>query len=160
MAKWDRVEIKRQMTVEELDKWIKSLENDVKVLNRLHFIRNRYMGDSVELAASKSGVTKRVGYIWQKRWNEEGYEGLIPKYGGGRPAQLSDEDKVQLKELLSKRDDWTTKEIKKLIKECFGPDFSEKHVRTILRSLGLKFAKPYPKDYRRPDDAEDQLKKT
>ncbi len=144
MAKWDRIKIKRHMPVEELDKQIKSLEEDVKVLNRLHFIRNRYFGDSVELAASKSAITKRVGYIWQERWNEEGYGGLIPKYGGGRPAQLIDKDKIKLKEILSKRDDWTTKEIKVLIKKQFGPDFSEKHVRTILRSLGLKFGKPYP----------------
>jgi putative transposase len=142
------------MSVEELDKRIKCLEKDVKVLNRLHFIRNRYLGDSVELAASKSGVTKRVGYIWQERWNEEGYEGLMPKYGGGRPAKLTEKEKINLKELLSKKDDWTTKKIKKLIKDKFGPDFSEKHVRTILRNLGLKFGKPYPKDYRRPFNAE------
>ena len=148
------------MPVEELDKRIKSLELDVKVLYRLHFIRNRYLGDSVELAASKSGVTKRVGYIWQDRWNEEGYEGLIPKYGGGRPAQISDEEKIELKEILAKRDDWTTKEIKQLIKDEFAIEFSEKHVRTILRSIGLKFARLYPKDYRRPVDAEEQLKKT
>src|SRR5664279_4454877 len=89
MAKWDRIDIKRKMPVEELDKRIKNLELDVKVLNRLHFIRNRYLGDSVELAASKSGVTKRVGYIWQDRWNEEGYEGLKPKYGGGRPVSYT-----------------------------------------------------------------------
>src|SRR5664280_305575 len=160
MAKWDRIGIKRKMPVEELDRRIKKLEFDVKVLNRLHFIRNRYLGDSVELAASKSGVTKRVGYIWQDRWNEEGYEGLIPKYGGGRPAQISDEEKIELKEILAKRDDWSTKEIKQLIKDEFAIEFSEKHVRTILRSIGLKFARPYPKDYRRPLDAEEQLKKT
>lgn len=160
MAKWDKIEIEHHMTVEELDRQIKSLEKDVKVLNRLHFIRNRYLGDSVELAASKSGVTKRVGYIWQERWNEEGYKGLTPKYGGGRPSQLSNEDKIKLKDLLSKRDDWTTKEVKKLIKDEFGSDFTEKHVRTILRDLGLKFAKPYRYDYRRPDNAEEQLKKT
>jgi putative transposase len=160
MAKWDRIGIKRKMPVEELDKRIKSLELDVKVLNRLHFIRNRYLGDSVELAASKSGVTKRIGYIWQDRWNEEGYEGLKPKYGGGRHAQITDEQKKELKEILSERDDWTTKEIRKLINHEFGIEFSEKHVRTILRNLGLKFARPYPKDYRRPVDAEDQLKKT
>jgi len=160
MAKWDRIGIKRNMPVEELDKRIKRLELDVKVLNRLHFIRNRYLGDSVELATSKSGVTKRVGYIWQDRWNDEGYEGLIPKYGGGRPAQISDEQKIELKEILAKRDDWTTKEIKQLINDKFGIQFSEKHVRTILRSIGLKFARSYPKDYRRPVDAEEQLKKT
>jgi putative transposase len=160
MAKWDRIDIKRKMPVEELDKRIKNLELDVKVLNRLHFIRNRYLGDSVELAASKSGVTKRVGYIWQDRWNEERYEGLKPKYGGGRPAQITDEQKKELYEILTERDDWTTKEIRKLINDKFGIEFSEKHVRTILRNLGLKFARPYPKDYRRPTNAEEQLKKT
>jgi putative transposase len=86
--------------------------------------------------------------------------GLIPKYGGGRPSQLSEQNKAELKEILSKRDDWTTKEIKKLIKDEFGPNFSEKHVRVILKELGLKFAKPHPLDYRRPLDAENQLKKT
>jgi len=45
--------------------------------------------------------------------------------------------------MLSKRDDWTTQEVKKLIKDEFGPDFSEKHVRTILRDLGLKFTKAH-----------------
>jgi putative transposase len=114
----------------------------------------------VELAASKSGVTKRVGYIWQDRWNKEGYEGLKPKYGSGRPSKITSQQKSELKEILSERDDWTTKEVRKLIKDKFGVEFSEKHVRTILRNLGLKFGKPYPKDYRRPSDAEKQLKKT
>jgi putative transposase len=160
MAKWGRIGIKRKMSAEDLDQQIKILEKNVKVLNRLHFIRNRYLGDSVELAASKSGVTKRVGYIWQYRWNEEGYEGLKPKYRGGRPAQITDKQKEELYQILTERDDWTTKEIRKLIKDKFGIEFSEKHVRTILRSLGLKYARPYPKDYRRPADAKEQLKKT
>ena len=160
MAKWDRIGIKRKMSAEDLDQQIKILEKNVKVLNRLHFIRNRYLGDSVELAASKSGVTKRVGYIWQYRWNEEGYEGLKPKYRGGRPAQITDKQKEELYQILTERDDWTTKEIRKLIKDKFGIEFSEKHVRTILRSLGLKYARPYPKDYRRPADAKEQPKKT
>jgi putative transposase len=160
MAKWDRIGIKRKMSAEDLDQQIKILEKNVKVLNRLHFIRNRYLGDSVELAASKSGVTKRVGYIWQYRWNEEGYEGLKPKYRGGRPAQITNKQKEELYQILTERDDWTTKEIRKLIKDKFGIEFSEKHVRTILRSLGLKYARPYPKDYRRPADAKEQLKKT
>ena len=128
MAKWDRISIKRKMPVEELDKQIKSLELNVKVLNRLHFIRNRYLGDSVELAASKSGVTKRVGYIWQERWNKEGYDGLKPKYAGGRPSQITDEQKNELKEILKERDDWTTKEIRKLINDKYDVEFSEKHV--------------------------------
>jgi len=58
MARLDKIGINiginRKMSEEKLDKRIKNLEKDVKVLNRLHFIRNRYPGDSVELAASKS----------------------------------------------------------------------------------------------------------
>lgn len=160
MSKWDRTKIKRKMSIEELDQRIKKLEKDVKVLNRLHFIKNRYNDDSVEVAASKSGVTKRVGYIWQERWNEEGYEGLIPKYGGGRPSKLTDQDKNELKELLKERDDWTTKEVRNLIQDKFGVEYSLKQVGIILRSLGLKLGKPYPQDYRRPADAEEQFKKT
>jgi len=40
MAKWDRISINRKMSAEELDKRIKNLEKDVKVLNILHFIKN------------------------------------------------------------------------------------------------------------------------
>ncbi len=60
---------------------------------------------------------------------------------------------------MKERDDWTTKEVKNLIKEQFNIEYSLKQVIIILRSLGLKFTKPYPKDYRRPADAEKQLKK-
>ena len=160
MAKRDRIEIKKKMSVKELDQRIKKLEKNAKVLNRLHFIKNRYLEDSVEVAASKSGVTKMVGYIWQERWNQDGYEGLIPKYGGGRPSKLSDEQKGELKEILKERDDWTTKEVLVLIQKKFGVEYSLKQIYIILREFGMKFGKPYPQDYRRPPDAEEQLKKT
>jgi len=40
MVKRGRIEIKKTMSLEELDQRIKKLEKDMKVLNRLHFIRN------------------------------------------------------------------------------------------------------------------------
>jgi putative transposase len=63
-------------------------------------------------------------------------------------------------QILKKRDNWTTKEIRNLICQRFEVEYSLKQVRIILRNRGLKFRKPYPKDYRRPPDAEEQLKKT
>jgi transposase len=47
-----------------------------------------------------------------------------------------------------------------LIKEKFGIEFSEMHVWRILKSMNMHRAKPYVLDNRRPDDAEDILKKT
>ena len=113
----------------------------------------------VEEAAEFVGVTKATGYAWLKRWNSRGYEGLIPKFGGGRPSKLKEEQKEKLKEILKERDSWTTKEVQELIKEEFGITYSSWQVRRILRSFGMRYSKPYQKDYRKPENAEENLKK-
>ena len=159
MARPEKITIERHITAEELQKKIKSLEKDVKVLQRLYFIKYRYEGVAVEDAAKRVEISKLVAYIWQDRWNIEGYEGLKPKFAGGKPSKLSDDQKEQLKKILNKRDDWTTDEIKKLISEEFMVEYSLKQIRIILRKFGMKLAKPFPDDYRRPDDAEEILKK-
>ncbi|MHC1569070.1 MAG: helix-turn-helix domain-containing protein, partial [Candidatus Syntropharchaeia archaeon] len=41
-----------------------------------------------------------------------------------------------MKAILKERDDWTTKEVRKLIKNRFGVEYSLRHVSRILRSLG------------------------
>jgi len=160
VARPENITIERHITAEELLKRIKSLEKNVKVLQRLYFIKYRYEGVTVENAAERVEISKPVAYIWQDRWNKEGYEGLKPKFAGGKPSKLSDDQKEQLKKILNKRDDWTTDEIKKLISEEFNVEYSLKQIRIILRKFGMKLAKPFPHDYRRPDDAEEILKKT
>jgi putative transposase len=65
----------------------------------------------------------------------------------------------RLMSVLKERDDLTTNEVQDLIEKRFAVRFTQKHVRTILRKLGLKYAKPYQHDYRRPKNAEDDLKK-
>ena len=159
MVKTEMYPIERKITMDELNNRIKKVEKDVRVLNRLHFIKNRYLGDSVEIASSKVGVTKRVGYIWQERWNKDGYDGLIPRFGGGRPSKLREDQKNELIDLLKERDDWTTNEVRDLIKERFDVSYTLKQVRVILRSFGFRYGKPYPHEHRRPKNAEDILKK-
>lgn len=160
MARPENIAIERHMTAEELHKQIKSLEKDVKVLQRLYFVKYRYDGVSVEKSAERVGISKPVAYIWQDRWNKEGYNGLKPRFAGGKPSKLSDHQKEQLQEILKKRDDWTTEAVKRLVLREFGVEYSPKQIRIILKSFGMKLAKPYPHDYRRPDDAEVRLKKT
>ena len=160
MARPENITTERHITAEELLERIKSLEKDVKVLQRLYFIKYRYEGVTVEEAASRVEISKPVAYIWQDRWNKEGYEGLKPKFAGGKPSKLSDNQKEQLKKILNKRDDWTTEEIKKLISDEFMVEYSLKQIRVIVRKFGMKLAKPFPHDYRRPNDVEEILKKT
>jgi putative transposase len=160
MSRQEEIPIWRLMNIEELNRKIKSVEKDVKILKRLYFIKFRYNGDSVEKASEKVGVTKRIGYIWQNRWNEKGYEGIIPRYAGGRPSKISEQQKKELEQILRRKESWTTKEIKDVISREFSVDYSLKQIYIILRDMGMNFGKPYPRDYRRPPNAEEMLKKT
>jgi putative transposase len=55
---------------------------------------------------------------------------------------------------------FTTEEVRELIQTKFDVEYTSKQVRIILRKMGLNYAKPFQHDYRRPADAEEQLKKT
>ena len=159
MSGKERILIKRHITVEELSRRIKSLETDTKILKRLYFIKYRYEGVSVGDAAKRVDISKPVAYIWQDRWNEEGYVGLIPKFAGGRPSKLTDNQKEELKNVLNERDDWSTEEVRTIIFENFDVEYTLKQVRIILKMFGMRHAKPYPHDHRRPINAEECLKK-
>lgn len=159
MVKTEQIRIERHMAVQELNKRIKHLEKDTMILQRLFFIKYRYQRKSVQEATDLVGVSKNTGYLWQELWNKEGYDGIKPKFAGGRPSKLSNSQKGELKEMLKAGDNWTTKDVKLLISKKFGVDYTLKQVRIILRGFGMNYAKPYQFDYRKPDNADEILKK-
>ncbi len=114
---------------------------------------------SVEEAAKLVGTSKNNAYIWQERWNESGHQGIIPRFAGGKPSKLTEEQKLDLKERLGSGS-FTTEDVRELIQTKYGVEYTSKQVRIIMRKMGLNYAKPFQHDYRRPADAEDQLKKT
>ena len=77
----------------------------------------------------------------------KGYEGLKPNHGGGGPPKLTEEQKEELKEILKEKDSWTTKEVQELIEAEFGVIYSPSQLRRILKSFGMRYARPYQKDY-------------
>jgi len=159
MPRPEQIPLQKHMTKEELRRRIKTLETNTKILQRLYFIKHRYDGKSVEEASRLVGVAKPVGYDWQERWNESGYDGLIPRYAGGRPSKLSDHQKEKLQLLLKDKDVWTTDEVRLLISNEFSVEYTLKQVRIIAKNFGMKYAKPFTLDYRKPPDAEQILKK-
>ena len=160
MTKPEQIPIRKHLSLEELDWRIKSLERDTRVLKRLYFVKFRYQGDSVEKASERVGVTRMVGYHWQERWNAQGYEGIIPRFAGGRPSKLTTEQMEHLPKLLQEREHWTTEEVRRFIQDEFEVEYTLKQIRIILKKIGMRYAKPFPRDYRRPRNAEDLLKKT
>ena len=159
MSKPEQIPIEHHLSSEELLKRIKSLEKDTRVLQRLYFVKHRYDGTSVAESAKLVGISKPVAYQWQERWNKDGYDGLIPRFAGGCPSKLSDKQKEELEEILHQRDDWSTNDVKELIFNEFDVTYTGKQILEILKKFGMHHAKPYSHDYRRPEDAEDRLKK-
>ena len=76
MVRPTTIEIKKDVTMDELDTRIRSLEKNVRVLKRLYFVKYRYQGHSVKKSSEMVDVTEAIGYEWQRRWNEDRYNGL------------------------------------------------------------------------------------
>ena len=83
---------------------------------------------------------------------------MIPRYAGGRPSKLDRDQKDRLNQLLGQKSVWTTEEVRLFVEKEFGVEYTPKQIRIIVKTLGMRYAKPYTYDYRRPDDAEDLLK--
>ena len=94
---------------------------------------------------------------------KKGLEGLYSNYHKcGRKAKLSNEQLDELKEIITSSDKtYTIDDVQKLIKERYDVNHDYKTVWTIVRKkLGLNYGKPFIKYSERPEDAEEQLKKT
>lgn len=108
-------------------------------------------------------VPHSTAYVWIRVWNKAGYPGMAHPFHVsdrpvGRPPQLDENDLRILKSVLARKDYWTTKEIRQLILDRWGIQLSISQVERMLRQkLKLHYGKPYPHDYRRPKDAEEQL---
>ena len=72
---------------------------------------------------------------------------------------MTEEQKLDLKNLLT-TGSFTTEEVRELIQTKYDVEYTSKQVRIIMHKMGLNYAKPFQHDYRRPADAEEQLKKT
>ena len=152
-------EVKRHLSDIDLMNAIKKEKTRARIVPRLIFIRLLYRGMSIPQASSEMQIPKRLGYIWLKRWNESGMEGLIPLFSPGGPTKITDEQMDELKGDLS-QGSWSTEDVRKHIEERFNVVYSMRQVSRILKKLKMHHAKPYPHDYRRPEDADEMLKKT
>ncbi len=154
--KGDRVQIKNSA---ELEKRL-PLETDAKIKLRMAFLNAiSNCGISYDQASKIFGLNLSTGYVWIRKWNSEGYEGLKDKdTRTGRPPKLDEDKMTKLKEILKSKDYWTTKEVVKVIKDQFDVDLSIFQVIKILRDkFEMHFSKPYPMDYRKPANAEEIL---
>lgn len=139
-------------------------EPDPEVKFRLAFL-HAFMKTNYDLdiVCDIFQVARPTGYVWIRKWNQLGYDGIAHPFHQspnpvGRPPTLDECDMETLKILLDTKETWQAKDVRTLISDTWGVDFSLSQVSRILKEkLGMHFSKPYPHDYRRPIDAEAQL---
>jgi len=155
------IEIADHMSIGEIDELISGYKVTLHLYKRLSFIKSLIQGSTVKEAAESVEVDRRTGYNWLKRYNEGGLDGLIPNFGGGRVAKLSDEQFLELYVILSdKNSNYTIEDVRKLIYEKYGVEYSYKQVWEITRKkLKLNYSKPAPKSPNRPSNRREILKK-
>lgn len=144
----------------ELDKAIKENITAHRYYQRLIAMKMIAEGSTIQYAADIIGVRYQTMHGWAKKCESEGIEGLIPRFGGGRPSKLSTYQLKELDEKIQKSPRMNIKMLKKLIKEEYNVKYSYKQVWIIARKLGYSYVKIYPKFSQSPKDAEYQLKKT
>ena len=116
-----------------MKKKIRNKEKDVRVLNKLHFIRACYHNDNIPEVAKEQDLPLSTVYRWINEWNEGRYEDLKPKYCGGKKPGLSYDDKLKLFEILYFKDVVTTEIVHQTIKEEFGIDYSKNKQEKLLK---------------------------
>ena len=152
-----RIVVERHLTDEELRSELKKVD-DPKVVRRLCFVSNLYAGDTLKEATGRVGASRAIGSEWLKRWNEGGPNGLIPRFGGGRPPKLTHQQSRDHQRLLEEGQPWTTTEIHQLIEEEFGVSYHLGHIPRLLRqTYWMSYSIPRPEIPSRPANAEEIL---
>jgi len=152
-----RIEIQTHLSEDQLDIALSEAQkaDETRLVRRLCFVKNLYLGDSTQIAARRVGVSRRTGDRWLSKWNINGVNGLRPSFAGGRPAKLSAEQFKEFFTLLKEGQLWTPQAIDDLLWERYGVTDDRAHLARILRADGMQYAKPRPMDPRQSPDAEE-----
>ena len=67
MARPKKKKLKKLMSKKQLNKKIRKLEEDTKVLYKLHFIRHLYNNKTIQEAAELEDISISTAYDWLNR---------------------------------------------------------------------------------------------
>jgi transposase len=110
-------------------------------------------GMSREAAARIGGMDRQTLRDWVHAFNEGGIDALINDTSPGRPAKLTDEQRMEIKALVGKGPDfdkdgivrWRCIDLVGVVKDRFDVTVSEDTIGRLLRQLGFSHISVRPK---------------
>ena len=143
-----QIHLKEHLSKNEIEELLKEYKFYHKIYLRLLFIRMLDKGEELDRVCEFLNITIPTGYNWLNAYNEGGFEGLKPKFAGGRPSKLTSKELLELKNMLDIKIDagekLSRKDVHMLIIDEFNVDYSLKRVGEIIRELGFNYNKAYP----------------
>jgi len=144
LAMADRLSLRRDFNAETLRRLAKRCR-DGRQARRLLALAAAYDGMNRQDAARVGGMDRQTLRDWVLRFNEEGPDGLIDRHRSGRRRRLTDAQLKELEEIVRSGPDravhgvvrWRRIDLKKVIKDRFGVDYSERGVGALLKQLSF-----------------------
>jgi len=139
-------------TRRRLERWRKEAEGDgaYRVAKRLHAVLLNADGcSSGDIAAVLDAPRSKVSQ-WLGDYEQFGHEGLLEGQRSGRPARLSDQERLALGEIIDRgplscgfaSGVWSAPMIGRVITEEFDVEYTSRHVRRLLREMGFSVQRP------------------
>lgn len=141
---------------------------DGRQARRLLALAAAYDGMSRQDAARVGGMDRQTLRDWVLRFNEEGPDGLADRHRSGRRRRLTDAQLTELEEIVRAGPDrtvhgvvrWRRIDLKKVIKERFGIDYSERGVGALLKQLSFSHISGRPQHPAQAPEVIEDFKKT
>jgi transposase len=145
------LEIRKDRSPTVLRKLAKA-ESDVRVARRLLAIANALDGVNREAAARSAGMDRQTLRDWVIRYNEHGIDGLLDRWGDGRPPTYSAEEQAELIRIVLAGPDpetsglsaYTLEDLADICAQRFGKRMHPWALGRLLKRLGLSRQKARP----------------
>jgi transposase len=143
-------------------------EEDARVARRMLAIANALDGMSREAAAQTAGMDRQTLRDWVIRYNENGIDGLLDRWDGGRPPRLEPDELAELYTMVLAGPDpeidgvcaFTREDLVRICEKRFGKTMHRATMGRLLRSMGLSRQKARPSHPQKDPASQEAFKKS
>jgi transposase len=143
-------------------------EEDVRVARRLLAIASALDGMDRKAAAEAAGMDRQTLRDWVTRYNEHGIDGLLDRWGSGRPPRLGADELAELYAIVMAGPDpeidgicaFTREDLVRICEQRFGKTMHRATMGRVLRSIGLSRQKARPSHPQKDPASQEAFKKS
>ena len=159
--------IRKDRTPVMLRKLAKAAE-DARVARRMLAIANALDGMSRKAAAEAAGMDRQTLRDWVIRYNEDGIDGLLDRWGSGRPPRLEPDELAELYAIVMAGPDpeidgicaFTREDLVRICEQRFDKTMHRATMGRLLRSIGLSRQKARPSHPQKDPASQEAFKKS